>query len=125
MWKRLVVIFLSLQASGCSSWWGEENVERVPGSRISVMADTSEIRLDTRKKAVKIILPKPFINEEWPQAGGFSDHAMHHLSAPGELREVWNRKIGSGSSREKQLIAPRFSHRGWYILCPQMLICWR
>ncbi len=112
MWKRLVVIFLSLQVSGCSSWWGEENVERVPGSRISVMADTSEIRLDTRKKAVKIILPKPFINEEWPQAGGFSDHAMHHLSAPGELREVWNRKIGSGSSREKQLIAPPILSQG-------------
>ena len=50
-------------------------------------------------------MPRPEVNEDWPQAGGYPNHAMHHLAASGPLVRQWRSDIGEGSNNEAQLLA--------------------
>ena len=90
---------------GCSGWLGGDDKKKLPGKRISVMSLGSTLEPDPRLSDLAVRLPKPFVNAEWPQAGGFPNHAMHHLSAKGGLNEVWTADIGDGSSGDAQLIS--------------------
>lgn len=48
-----------------------------------------------------IILPKPWSNEFWPQAGGYPNHAIGHVAfTKGIPKEIWSSSIGdSGNKR--------------------------
>ena len=45
------------------------------------------------------------MNEWWPQAGGYPDHAMGHPGLADGLREAWRVSIGDGSSSTRRLLA--------------------
>jgi outer membrane protein assembly factor BamB len=60
---------------------------------------------DQQLADLAVSLPKPFVNANWPQAGGYPNHAMHHLSADGPLRQVWRVDIGDGSGSTAQLLS--------------------
>jgi outer membrane protein assembly factor BamB len=77
----------------------------IRGERISVLPKAASIEADPKLAGVQVILPKPTVNPEWPQPGGYADNAMHHLSAAGKLDEDWNSGIGSGSSTSTRLTA--------------------
>jgi outer membrane protein assembly factor BamB len=104
--RRIVTcscVLLSL--GGCSGWFGADEAKPLPGARISVMTLDRSLTPDPRLADLAVRLPKPFLNTEWPQAGGFPNHAMHHLSAKGELKEIWDTDIGDGSNSNAQLLA--------------------
>ena len=102
---RIITIVGSLLLLGaCSTWFGESDDKPLPGERISVMSLERALTPDPRLADLAVRLPKPYTNPEWPQAGGVPNHAMHHLSAKGELAEVWRTDIGDGSSSNAQLI---------------------
>ena len=62
-------------------------------------------------------LPKPVVNADWPQPGGYADNVMHHLSAAGELEREWSTSIGAGSSTSSRLTAsPVISGGKIYVL---------
>lgn len=94
-----------LLLAGCGGWWGEKEGKPLPGKRISVMTLEGALAPDPRLADLAVRLPKPFSNPDWPQPGGLPNHAMHHLSAKGELKVLWTTDIGSGSSNDAQLIA--------------------
>jgi len=77
----------------------------IRGERISVLPKAASIEADPKLAGVQVVLPKPTVNPEWPQPGGYADNAMHHLSAAGKLDEDWNSGIGSGSSSSTRLTA--------------------
>ncbi|MEQ1755115.1 MAG: PQQ-binding-like beta-propeller repeat protein [Micropepsaceae bacterium] len=77
----------------------------VRGERISVLPKAAAIEADPKLAGQPVVLPKPSVNAEWPQPGGFADNAMHHLSASGKLDEQWNSGIGSGSTSSTRLTA--------------------
>jgi outer membrane protein assembly factor BamB len=77
----------------------------IRGERISVLPKAASIEADPKLAGVQVILPKPTVNPEWPQPGGYADNAMHHLSAAGKLEEDWNSGIGSGSTSSTRLTA--------------------
>lgn len=77
----------------------------VRGERISVLPKAAAIEADPKLAGLAVVLPKPSVNAEWPQPGGFPDNAMHHLSASGKLDEQWNSGIGSGSTSSTRLTA--------------------
>jgi len=96
---------LMILLAGCDSWLGASENKPLLGERIGVLRGVGEIAIDERIQDLKILLPRPNLNDDWPQAGGYPNHAMHHLAAPGPLREQWRRNIGEGSSDDGQLLA--------------------
>ena len=49
-------------------------------SGIPVLAGQNQILPSARVADLAIRLPRPLINDDWPQQGGFANHAMHHLA---------------------------------------------
>jgi len=104
-WRALGAVILALALAGCDTWLGETEGPAIPGDRISVLRGTGGIEADSRLADLDVVLPRPSRNMDWPQAGGDSTHALHHLEAADSLTEVWRRDIGDGIDSERQLIA--------------------
>ncbi len=75
----------------------------IRGERIAVLPKAAAVETDPKLANEAVKLPKPVVNAEWPQPGGYADNAMHHLSAAGGLNEIWSRSIGAGSSSSTRL----------------------
>jgi outer membrane protein assembly factor BamB len=77
----------------------------IRGERISVLPKAAAVEADPKLANVPVVLPKPSVNADWPQPGGYPDNAMHHLSAAGQLGEIWDSGIGTGSTSSTRLTA--------------------
>jgi outer membrane protein assembly factor BamB len=104
---RLVwVLAASLALSGCgSSWFGEKEAPPLPGKRISILSKEKSLEPEIKGDAPEILLPPPEPNDDWPQAGGYANHAMHHMEVGERLDKVWSADIGTGSSKRAKLLA--------------------
>ncbi|MBI4183271.1 MAG: PQQ-binding-like beta-propeller repeat protein [Proteobacteria bacterium] len=105
------VLAAALLAAGCDSWFGEVKVP-LPGERVSVLSAEKELKPDPGAGERSVRLPRPTPNPEWPQAGGYPDHAMHHIAIADAPRMVWRANIGSGSSTRQRLITPPVAAAG-------------
>ena len=104
--RHVVSIILLTIPAGCEQWLGGGSAEIVlEGERLDVLGGGSNLAADNRVSKLDVILPRPEINEDWPQAGGYPSHAMHHLAASGPLAKIWKINIGEGSNDEAQLLA--------------------
>lgn len=77
----------------------------VRGERVAVLPSASAVEADPKLQNEPVVLPKPVVNADWPQPGGYADNVMHHLSAVGKLNREWGSSIGSGSSSDTRLTA--------------------
>jgi outer membrane protein assembly factor BamB len=75
----------------------------LPGERIAVLQDDGQLKPDT---AGDVVLPRPAVNDSWPQSGGFANFAMHHLEIGDAPREAWSVDVGSGSGSDRHLLTP-------------------
>lgn len=111
--RRLVVAVAALSVlAACDSWFGSDEAPPLPGERIAVMLQESDLDPDPRLADLSVRLPPPYINEAWPQAGGFPDHAMHHLMIQEEISELWEVSIGSGSDGDQRILATPVTANG-------------
>ena len=99
-----VAALLGLGLTGCASWLGERSAPPLPGKRISILSTERQAEPEVSGTAGRIVLPPPEPNEDWPQAGGYSNHAMHHMSLSGPLEEIWSSSAGSGSGKRRKLL---------------------
>lgn len=105
MKRRLAcVLVAALALSGCDSWLGEHASPPLPGKRISVLVRDKTLEPEVKGDAAKILLPPPEPNDDWPQAGGYPNHAMHHMEVNATLHKVWSSSIGSGSGKRVRLL---------------------
>lgn len=99
--KILLLSVAALAVAGCDTI--QELVHRpdppLKGRRLAVLPTTSLLKADARISDVKILLPRPAANSEWPQTGGYPNHAMHHLALGKSPRRAWRVTIGTGSQR--------------------------
>lgn len=112
MIRVLLIILTSSLIGGCGGWFGKQLAKPVPGKRISVMSLVQSLKPNPKLAKVVVRLPGPFKNQNWPQAGGRPSHAMHHLSAGGDLNRLWEADIGTGSSNNTQLITEPVIYNG-------------
>ena len=63
------------------------------------------LKPDPALAQIAISLPKPAVNPDWPEPGGYPNHAMQHLALPYRLTQAWKTSIGEGSSRYTQVLA--------------------
>lgn len=101
----LAAALAALSLAGCESWFGNPEAPPLPGERLPVLTLEQSLKPDPRIADLKVSLPKPKLNADWPQAGGGPTHAMYHLAAPGKLEEQWSNDIGSGADSETLLLA--------------------
>lgn len=87
--------------SGCETvsdlFASEDNKDKLPGTRISVLALERELRPNAEAVDTQIVLPRPEDTVVWPGAGGLSHHAMHHLMIGDSPKRVWSVAAGEGS----------------------------
>jgi len=104
--RRLAwVVVMSLVLPGCANWLGEKEAPPLPGKRISVLSREKILEPEIKGGAAEIRLPPPEPNDDWPQAGGYANHAMHHMEVGDRLDRVWRSGVGTGSSKRAKLLA--------------------
>ena len=66
---------------GLAACGGDKKRERtlLKGDRLSVLAFDKELEADPTLTDIQILLPKPYVNLNWAQAGGGLRNSMHHL----------------------------------------------
>jgi outer membrane protein assembly factor BamB len=108
-----LVAALSLALAGCSTvdtvsgWFsGGGHKSKLKGERISVMSSESSLAPDDQLANVNVVLPAPYRNDAWPNAGGYPANAMYHLEAKGSLQQIWAQDSGKGSDDDSRLTAP-------------------
>jgi outer membrane protein assembly factor BamB len=96
-------VLVAVVLAGCS--WFSTKKQPLPGERISVLSLDRQLEPDPNLAKIPITLPKPVVNSEWPEPGGYPNHAMQHLALPYRLTRAWKTSIGEGSSRYTQVLA--------------------
>jgi len=105
----LLVCCLVLGLGGCdtvSDLFEEAEPPPLEGDRLSVISLERQLEPDPGADAITVRLPQPYVNGEWPQAGGYSHHAMHHLAGADALVESWRVRIGSGTDDDGPVLSP-------------------
>jgi outer membrane protein assembly factor BamB len=107
-----VFMAFALALSGCdmvtntfNTVMGDKGKPPLPGKRVDVLPLDQPVKADLDLATQNVALPRPEANTEWPQSGGFPDHAMQHLALSGPLKEVWNTDIGEGSARYSRILS--------------------
>ncbi|MSP67346.1 MAG: pyrrolo-quinoline quinone [Alphaproteobacteria bacterium] len=107
-----IMIAVGLAGCGATDWFGGPATQQLPGERVSVLSFERKLEPDPGLKDVAVRLPRPTSNASWPQTGGYSDHAMHHLAIADQPRIVWRADVGEGSGRLRRLIMPPIAAEG-------------
>ena len=103
--SALIALCLALGLGGCAIFEGEEQ-EPIPGERLSVISLEQRLEPDAGARGVTVSLPPPYLNEDWPQAGGYPHHAMHHLAAADTLGVAWRADIGDSIDDDGPILSP-------------------
>ena len=74
--------------------------------RISILELSETLKVASAATPDQIILPDPYVNTDWPQAGGNVAHVVQHTGASGPLERVRSIDIGEGSGRKGRIVAP-------------------
>lgn len=106
---RTGVVALALMLAGCSLFkdmFADTTKEKLKGQRLSVMTLDRSLAPDPALVKVAVSLPKPVLNPDWPEAGGYPSHAMQHVALDGPLQRIWRSSIGEGGSRYGAVLSP-------------------
>ncbi|MDP6804929.1 MAG: PQQ-binding-like beta-propeller repeat protein [Rhodospirillales bacterium] len=91
--------------TACDTWLGESEAPPLPGERISVLAHERELTPEIDPASDRILLPAPLANPDWPQPGGYANHAMHHIAVGDVLRKAWVADAGDGADDDNRVIS--------------------
>lgn len=70
-----------------------------------MLALDQKLESDPRIGEIEVMLPRPYVNEDWPQPGGYADHAIHHLALAETLENVWRGDGGKGAGSNTRILA--------------------
>ncbi|MGE4562108.1 MAG: PQQ-binding-like beta-propeller repeat protein, partial [Rhodospirillales bacterium] len=101
--RRLAIIIIVALGLGACAFFEKEIQEPLPGERISVMMHQATLSPDPELVDKRILLPAPSPNRDWPQSGGYANHAMHHIQVRDSLQENWSVDIGAGKDDKERL----------------------
>jgi outer membrane protein assembly factor BamB len=109
--RAIAVMIGALALSGCGlsdyfgDYFGSAPPPPLPGERIPVLLLRQDLEPDPRLADVEVRLPAPQTNRDWPQAGGYPDHAMHHLASGDALERRWDVTVGTGAGSDTRMTA--------------------
>ncbi|MBL8669298.1 MAG: PQQ-binding-like beta-propeller repeat protein [Alphaproteobacteria bacterium] len=92
--------------ASCTDWLGGDSKgPPLPGERIAVLVGDEALKPDQAVADRRVILPRPYVNEAWPQAGGYPTNAMYHLALAPGIARGWRTSVGSGIDSDNALLA--------------------
>ena len=95
--------------NGCAEEqiFGKKKKPHLPGERLSVLQLQKTLEPQAASDdAQGVSIPEPWVNEFWPQAGGYANHAMQNLAFNPRTPELaWKASIGEGAKRKLPLTA--------------------
>jgi len=94
---EFVSLFLALLVLGGCGWFDDKK-QPLSGGRISVLSLDRQLEPDPDLSKIAITLPPPVVNPDWPEPGGYPNHALQHLSLPERLTQAWRASTGEGWS---------------------------
>lgn len=100
------VIAVAVGMCGCDLISARDEGPKIEGERISVLSFEQRLESDPRIADLPVRLPRPYINDEWPQPGGYADHAMHHLDLEPQLERIFKVDMGKAASSSTRILAP-------------------
>lgn len=104
--RRAFLLTSAVALAGCeTSLFDEDDKDALPGTRISVLALERELRPDLEAMDTAIRLPRPEDTATWPQTGGLSHHAMHHMQIGPAPKRAWSESIGRGTGKRNRVLA--------------------
>jgi outer membrane protein assembly factor BamB len=96
---------LLLTACGLEDeWFGTPEDPPLPGERIAILDLDRTLAPDPAISDRRVVLPEPFANPAWPQAGGPPEHAAYHLALSDSPQPVWRVDIGEGSDDDARIL---------------------
>ncbi|CAN5910292.1 PQQ-like beta-propeller repeat protein [soil metagenome] len=104
----LAALLMVASLSGCDTFdsiLGKSKTP-LPGERIAVFSERTELEPDKEMASVEIVLPAPAVNDSWPQSGGFANYAMHNLAVSDSPQIIWTADVGAGSTSSRILTTP-------------------
>src|SRR5271157_1765907 len=104
------LLLVSLLVAGCG--WFDNKKQPLSGERISVLSLDRQLEPDPDLAKIAITLPPPVVNPDWPEAGGYPNHAMQHLSLPDQLTRAWKASTGEGASRYTRVLSQPIVAKG-------------
>jgi outer membrane protein assembly factor BamB len=104
------LLLVLLLLAGCD-WFGSKK-QPLSGERISVLSLDRQLEPDPDLAKIPITLPAPVVNPDWPEPGGYPNHAMQHLSLPDSLTQVWGASTGEGASRYSRVLSHPIVEKG-------------
>ncbi|HEX3501644.1 MAG TPA: PQQ-binding-like beta-propeller repeat protein [Stellaceae bacterium] len=99
--RSLLVLLPALLLVAC-----ETTKPPLPGERLSVLRLDKQLEPDPEIAALEVRLPRPVVNNDWPEAGGYPNHVMQHVALGDDIQTSWRSSIGDGSSRYGRILAP-------------------
>jgi outer membrane protein assembly factor BamB len=99
--RSLLVLFPVLLLVACTT-----TKPPLPGERLSVLRLDKQLEPDPEIAALEVRLPRPVLNTDWPEAGGYPNHVMQHVALGDDIETSWRTSIGDGSSRYGRILAP-------------------
>lgn len=109
----LALAVASTALSGCGMFRKTKKIgSTAKGTRISIMAYDKELTTDPALATAEVKLPPPYVNDSWPEPGGFASHAMYHLAAGTDLKKVWQVSVGAAADSYSQILAPPIVAQG-------------
>jgi len=108
-WRGIAVLTAAvLLLGGCSTWnsiFGIDDDPPLPGTRVTVIQGGTLIEPDPAVVTRPIVLPEPYVNEEWTQPGGSPAHAMYHLALGERPAQAWTASIGEGDDDDAYILS--------------------
>lgn len=76
------------------------------GQRISILSFEQQLAPSAALSGRDFFLPGPVAANAWPLPGGNAENSIEHVIAAPQFQIGWRRRIGAGSGRDRQVMAP-------------------
>ena len=73
--------------------------------RISILSLNDKLEVAGTMQPSDIILPPVYTNPDWPQTGGYANHAPQRTNAGADISKLWSKDVGKGSYRKGRVVA--------------------
>ncbi|SIT18182.1 outer membrane protein assembly factor BamB family protein [Insolitispirillum peregrinum] len=100
-----LAMITALSACGGGEWFGGKEDPPLPGTRVSILEHDRNLKPANDASTDAIHLPAPEPNDSWPQAGGYSHHAMQHMVVNAVPKKVWSTNVGNGTAKRNRLMS--------------------
>lgn len=117
--RAALIAGLAAMLAGCSVLGGGKNKgpkTPVVGNRVSILSSEKDAEPDASLVDVPVILPDPYVNEEWAQPGGNAAKLMGNVALGASPSQAWTANISGSTSRARLAAPPVISNGKLYVI---------